>query len=140
MAIITSASPTVDMPDVGVSLSIQHPPTEGVTMVVHPCLAGTLSYHLVTQQLAQSTAYNIGVDKILQTTVSVQHCAIWKSKEACINMTFLLARTEESSPVYTFTEIAGTAGLFKRGSTTGKIVLGEFGLLVVATAVNQGIH
>lgn len=41
MATLTPAIPTVHMPDVGVSLSIQQQPlTETMKVTVHPCLAG----------------------------------------------------------------------------------------------------
>lgn len=134
MVSITSSTRMVDMPDVGVSLSIQQQPhNAAVKVLVHPCVTGP--FVLPPDYKAVSPVYliqQVTTDQMLQKglTVSIQHCANLKNKEDCNHMTFLLAQTE--GKYYSFNTISGTTGKFRSGDIIGKITLNECGFLVVA--------
>ena len=147
IATITSSTPTVDMVDVGVSLSVQD--QESLDLVdnfefkVHPCLAGP--FVLPADYRAASPVYLIqpstSEDELYtDVTVCIHHCAILKSEEDCRNMRFLSASStsqEEGSPTYTFTEMNGK---FKEGNQIGEIIVkDEFGLFAVAIRGNKGL-
>ena len=140
MATFTSLTHTVDMPDVGVSLSItklRH--GEEVRLLVHTCLAG--QFVLPPGFAAVSPIFFLKVKEITsedlpeRLTVSIQHCTILESKKDCENMTFLWAATKGSGR-YAFTNVVGE---FNSGSKTGKVVLEQFGLLVVAERITGKI-
>ena len=148
IAIITSSTSTVDMADVGVSLSIQQPLHHGENLEfkVHPCLAGPFvlpdDYEAVSPVylIQPSTGGKIHTD----ITVCIHHCASLKSEEDCRNMRFLSASStsqEEGSPIYTFTEMNGVAEKFKEGNQIGEITVNElnFGLFAVAIRGNKGL-
>ena len=148
IATITSSISTVDMADVGVSLSIHQQPLdhgEKLEFKVHPCLAGP--FVLPADYEAVSPVYLIqprsGGEINTDVTVCIHHCANLKSEEDCRNMKFLSASStsqEEGSPPYTFTEMNGVAEKFKEGSQIGEIIVHEFGLFAVAISRgNKGL-
>ena len=133
MVTFTSLTRTVDMPDVGVSLSITKLQRgEEVRLLVHPCLAGQFvlppGYAAVSPIFFLKVKESTSEDLPECLTVSTQHCASLESTKDCENMTFLWAATKGSGR-YAFTNVVGE---FNSGSKTGKVVLEEFGLLVVA--------
>ena len=136
MATFTSLTRTVDMPDVGVSLSITKLRRgEEVRLLVHPCLAGQFvlppGYAAVSPVVFLLVQESTFEDLPETLAVSIQHCASLQSKEDCDNMTFFLAATRDAvgSELCAFTNLAGE---FNRGSNIGKVILEEFGFLVVA--------
>ena len=146
MATITLSTSTVDMVDMGVSLSIQEQLDYGekLEFKVHPCLAGP--FVLPVDYEAVSPVYLIqpstGGEIHTDVTVCIHHCASLKSEEDCRNMRFLSASStsqEEGSPTYTFTEMNGVAEKFKEGNQIGEVTVNEFGLFAVAIRRNQGL-
>ena len=137
IATITSLTSTVDMADVGVSLSIQQPLdlVEKLEFSVHPCLPEP--FVLPADYEAASPVYLIQpVGKIhTDVTVFIQHCASLRSEEDCRNMRFLSASPTSQE----FTEISGVTGKFKKGSQIGEISLKELGFLVVANGKAKGL-
>ena len=144
IATISSYTSTVDMADVGVSLSIQEPLDHGekLEFKVHPCLAGP--FVLPADYEAASPVYLIqpitAGEIHTDVTVCIHHCASLKSEEDCRNMRFLSATSqEEASPIYTFTEMKRVAEKFKEGKKIGEIAINEFGLFVVAMKGRKGL-
>ena len=146
IATITSSTSTVDMADVGVSLSIQQPLDHGdqLEFKVHPCLAGP--FVLPADYEAASPVYLIqpstGGEIHTDVTMCIHHCASLKSEEDCRNMRFLSASPtsqEEASPTYTLTEMNGIAEKFKEGNQIGAITVNKFGLFAVAMRGKKGL-
>ena len=144
MATFTELTRTVDMPDVGMSLSITKLRRgEEVSLLVHPCLAGQFvlppGYAAVSPVVFLIVQESTDEDLPETLAVSIQHFACLKSKEDCDNMTFLLAATRdaEGSELHAFTNVAGE---FNSCSNIGKVVLEEFGFLVVAQRKIGKIH
>ena len=131
IATITSLTSTVDMADVGVSLSIQQAldPVEKLEFSVRPCLTGP--FVLPADYEAASPVYLIqpstGGEIHIHVTVCIHHCVSLKSEEDCRNMRFLSA----SPTSQVFTEVTGK---FKKGSQIGEIALKEIGLLQLLVA------
>ena len=147
IATITSSTSTVDMADVGVSLSIQQPLDHGgkLEFKVHPCLAGPFvlpaDYEVVSPVYLIEPSTHEG-EIHTDVTVCIHHCASLKSEEDCRNMRFLSASPtsqEEGSPTYTFTEMNGAAEKFKVANQIGEITVNEFGLFAVAIRRNKGL-
>lgn len=148
VATLTSSNPTVDMLDVGVSISLQSKPiTETVEVLIHPCLAGPLV--LPRGYMAASPVYLIQqtAGHAQDLSVSVQHCVSLKSENDCSNMTFLSATTvntpmpiissiEGSSHTYMFRELEAS-GKFKSGSNMGETVLQVLVPRFIVVATNE---
>lgn len=136
VAILTSSTATVDMPDVGVSLSIQQQALNlPVELLVHPCLTGP--FVLPDHHEAVSPVYLIQphTDREIHSdvTVCMQHYASLKTKEDCMDMKILSASSKTSSnSSYVFRKIAEITGKFKEGGHIGEIDVKEFGFFVVA--------
>ena len=143
IATITSSTSTVDMEDVGLSLSIQRPldHVEKLEFMVHPCLAGP--FVLPADYAAVSPVYLIqpitAGEIHTDVTVCIHHCASLKSEEDCRNIRFLSANQEDGSPTYTFTEMNGVVEKFKEGSQIGEMTINEFGFFAVAIRGGKGL-
>ena len=139
IATITSSTSTVDMADVGVSLSIQQEldHIEKLEFSVRPCLTGP--FVLPADYEAASPVYLIQAVGEIHTDVTVyvciHHCASLRSEEDCRNMRFLSA----SPTSQVLTEISEVTGKFKKGSQIGEISLKELGFLVVANGKAKGL-
>ena len=136
---------TVDMADVGVSLSIQQSldPVEKMEFSVLPCLAG--SFVLPADYEAASPVYFIqpstGREISKDVTVCIRHWDTLKTEEDCMNMRFLSANPTSQEANITLTVTDGVTGKFKKGSQIGEIKIApkEFGFLVIANSKAKGL-
>ena len=142
---ISTSSVTINMSNVGISLSIPEgaldPVESRLTLSVRPCLTGP--FELPPDYEAVSPAYLIqprGNGKLRKDVrVRIQHCAYLRSEENCEDLAFLSARSTPeyrgSGPVYPFREVEEAKGVFKVGDQEGEIALKSLQLMRVAKRV-----
>ena len=142
---ISTSSVTINMSDVGISLSIPEgaldPVESQLKLSVRPCLTGP--FELPPDYEAVSPAYLIqprGNGKLRKDVrVRIQHCASLQREEDCEDLAFLSASSTPEyrgpSPVYPFREVKEAKGIFKVGDQVGEIALKSLQLLRVAKRV-----
>ena len=147
VAVLTSSTSLVNMPDLGVSLSIPQQALtltdQGVELMVHPCLAGP--FELPTGCRAVSPVYYIQQDTReelqISLTLRIQHWAYLEREEDCENLMFLmsyLGRTTHTD--YRFKQIAEATGKFRQDVQYGEITLRQLGFIVVAKRLQKKMH
>ena len=133
---ITSQGATIQPTDIGISLHIPEEAlssTEmGVDLVIRPCFKG--SFELPAGYESASPAYLIQPNRKWKlhrpATLQIHHHARLNDEEDCKEMAFLSASLvpeyRQSKPVYVFTEIKDSSGVFQPGSQVGEIDLQHF--------------
>ena len=129
---ITSQGATVQPPDSGMALYIPEQTLSDVDLHIHPCFSGP--FELPDGYESASPAYLIQTStkgKLHKAaTVLIHHYARLENERDCEEMAFLSAspipQHRDSKPVYVFTEIKDSQGVFKPKNSVGEIKLQHF--------------
>lgn len=138
-ATFVSPASKVDLPDLGLSVSIQHVPSETQMPLKLSicCLLAAPPLLLPADKDAVSPAYlfHTDIDLPIEFSVHIQHFVMLYSIEDCNSMQFLATscvRTETAAAVYEFGENVRDKGRFKHGDCVGELTINDLGLFVVA--------